>query len=468
MSLLFDTLIWKDEKGFVPSLAERWEMSGDGLTYCFILRQNVKWHDGKVMTADDVIFTFEYIKQQGYPWASTSMVSRVEAKNEREILITLTKPYAPFLDNVAATIPILPKHIWQHVVDARRFSKPAALIGTGPYRLINYNREQGSYRYVAFEEYYAGKATIDELRFVKMSPEMAVAALRQKQVDIIQAPPDMVEKLKQEGFSVAISKHDWVAKLLINHRKPPYDNVDFRQALALAIDRKALVDVTLRGHGKAASPGIIAQDNSWHNPLPTLPYDMDKSAALLKKLGYVRSGANWQKEGRVLTLEMLVSPGGIGVPGSPQERQGEFIKAQLEKAGFKVMMRALDAKVIDSHVAEWNFDLALTGHGGIGGDPQVLARMITGDNFLSARWNSNKVLAELLVAQTATLDPVKRKQQIFRVQELYAADMPAIPLYYPTWYYAHNNRAAMFFTFQGVANGIPLPFNKLQFIEGGK
>ena len=159
---------------------------------------------------------------------------------------------------------------------------------------------------------------------------------------------------------------------------------------------------------------------------------------------------------------------GFGVPGSPQERQGEFIKAQLEKAGFKVVMRALDAKTIDSRAAEWNFDLALTGHGGIGGDPQVLARMITGDSFLSARWTSNQELTQLLMAQTEALEPEKRKQLILRAQEVYAVDMPAIPLYYPTWYYAHNNRAPVYFTFQGVANGIPQPFNKLQFIKGGQ
>ena len=196
MSLIFDTLIWKDEKAFVPALAERWEISGDGLTYRFMLRQNVKWHDGKPLTPEDVAFTFSYLKQQVYPWSSIAMVSRVETKGEREVLITLSKPYAPFLDNIAATIPILPKHIWQDVKDPRQYNKPEALIGTGPYRLADYNREQGSYRYAAFAGYYGGKPKISELRFVKMSPETAVAALRQKQVDLIQAPPDMVEKLK--------------------------------------------------------------------------------------------------------------------------------------------------------------------------------------------------------------------------------------------------------------------------------
>ncbi|HWR31871.1 MAG TPA: ABC transporter substrate-binding protein [Negativicutes bacterium] len=468
MSLLFDTLVWKDAKGFVSALAERWEVSEDGLTYRFFLRQNVKWHDGKPFTSGDVVFTFAYLKKNGYSWAPTPMISKVEAVGEREIKISLTKPYAPFLDNVAATVPILPQHIWQEVKDPHQFIQPAALIGTGPYRLSDYSREQGSYRYAVFDEYYGEKAKFSEIRFVKMSPETAVAALRQKQVDMIQAPPDMVEKLKQEGFAVAVGKHDWVAKLLINHRKPPFDNADFRQALAYAIDRNALVDVTLRGHGQAGNPGLLAKDSPWYNPSLALPYDLDKSAALLRKLGYVRSGAFWEKGGRVLEVELLVSPGGIGVPGSPQERQGEFIKTQLEKAGIMVHIRALDAKAIDSRAAEWNFELALTGHGGLGGDPQVLARMITGDSFLSARWKSNQELTELLAAQTEALDPEKRKQSIFRVQELYAADMPAIPLYYPTWYYAHNSRVPVYFTFQGIANGIPQPFNKLQFIKGGQ
>ena len=468
MSLLFDTLVWKDAKGFVSALAEKWETSADGRTYRFFLRKNVKWHDGQPFTAADVAFTFRYLKEQGYTWSSVAMIDRVETVGENEVKITIKKPFAPFLDNVAGTVPMLPQHIWRDVKDARQFLQPAAVIGTGPYRLADYSREQGSYRYTAAPEYYGGKPKYREIRFVKMSPETAVAALRQKQVDFIQAPPDMADRLKQEGFAVAVGKLDWVAKLLINHRKPPFDNVDFRCALAAAIDRSALVQITLRGHGKPGNPGLLAPDSPWHNPELQLPFEPAKTAALLQELGYVRNGAFWEKDGAPLTVELLVSPGGIGVPGSPQERQGEFIKSQLEQAGIRVAIRALDAKAIDSRVAEWNFDLALSGHGGIGGDPQVMVRMITGDNFLSARWKGNEELTRVLVEQTAAIDPDERRQLIYEAQRLYAADLPALSLYYPTWYYAHNNRVQPFFTFQGVANGIPQPFNKLQFIEGGK
>lgn len=468
MSLLFDTLVWKDAKGFVPALAEKWEISADGLTYRFLLRKNVKWHDGQPFTAADVAFTFRYLKEQGYTWSSVAMIDRVETVGEHEVKILLRKPYAPFLDNVAGTAPMLPQHIWRDVKDPRRFLQPAALIGTGPYRLADYSREQGSYRYTATPEYYGGKPKYREIRFVKMSPETSVAALRQKQVDFIQAPPDMADRLKQEGFAVAVGKLDWVAKLLINHRKPPFDNADIRRALALAIDRSALVQITLRGHGKPGNPGLLAPDSPWYNPEPQLSFEPAKTAELLRGLGYVRNGAFWEKDGAPLTVELLVAPGGIGVPGSPQERQGEFIKSQLEQAGLRVVIRALDAKAIDSRVAEWNFDLALSGHGGIGGDPQVLARMITGDNFLSARWKTNKELIRVLAEQTAAIDPDERRQLVFEAQRLYASDLPALPLYYPTWYYAYNDRVRPFFTFQGVANGIPQPFNKLQFIEGGK
>ena len=468
MSLLFDTLVWKDANGFVPALAEKWEMSADGRIYRFLLRRNVKWHDGQPFTAADVAFTFRYLKEQGYTWSSVAMIDRVETVGDYEVKITLQKPYSPFLDNVAGTAPILPQHIWREVKDVRQFVQPAALIGTGPYRLADYSREQGSYRYTASPEYYGGKPKYKEIRFVKMAVETAVAALRQKQVDFIQAPPDMADRLKQEGFAVAVGKLDWVAKLLINHRKPPFDNTDFRRALALAIDRSALVQITLRGHGKPGNPGLLAPDSPWYNPEPQLSFEPAKTAELLRGLGYVRNGAFWEKDGVPLTVELLVAPGGIGVPGSPQERQGEFIKGQLEQAGIRVSIRALDAKAIDSRVAEWNFDLALSGHGGLGGDPQVLVRMITGDNFLSARWKANKELTQVLAEQTETNDPVQRRQLVFEAQQLYAADLPALPLYYPTWYYAYNDRVRPFFTFQGVANGIPQPFNKLQFVEGGK
>lgn len=465
MSFIYDSLLWKDEKGIVPALAENWSAVPGENAFHFILDKRAKWHDGKPVTAEDVVFTFEYLKNHGYAWARIDAISRVEAINPAEVKIVLKEPFSPFLDNIAATVPILPAHIWRDVSDPKRMVDKNKLVGSGPYRLLDYSKEQGSYLFEAFADYYGGRPKMQQIKFVKLPPDSAVAALRQKQVDLIQAPADLVGALKQEKFTVIVGSHDWIGKLFFNHRKPPFDRVEFRQALANAIDRKGLVDVTLRGHGLPGSMGLLPPDSIWFNPAAEQPADKSKVAVFMQALGYNRKSTYWEKDGVPINLELLISPGGIGVPGSPQQRQGEYVKDQLEKAGFKITLRGLDAKVIDSRIAEWNFDLAFSGHGGLGGDPAVLTRMTTGNGFLSARWLNNSELAHILSQQIAESDPGKRKSLVDKAQDLYAQDCPALPLYYPTWYYAHNSRVPIFFTFQGIGNGVPQPFNKLSFVR---
>ena len=114
MSLIFDTLVWKDENGIVPALAESWQMEGDDV-YTFNLRDDVLWHDGEKLTAQDVVFTIDYIKEHPYIWVSSDIIKTAEAVDDHTVRISLKKPYAPFLDAVAGTLPILPEHIYEGV-----------------------------------------------------------------------------------------------------------------------------------------------------------------------------------------------------------------------------------------------------------------------------------------------------------------------------------------------------------------
>ena len=113
MSLIFDTLIWKDENGFVPALAEKWEYLNDEKAYVFHLREGVTWNDGEPFTAQDVAFTVQYIKDHPYSWVDSSIIETAEATDDKTVKITLKKDYAPFLDQVAGTLPIMPEHVYK-------------------------------------------------------------------------------------------------------------------------------------------------------------------------------------------------------------------------------------------------------------------------------------------------------------------------------------------------------------------
>lgn len=467
VSFIFDTLIWKNDKEFIPALAKKWEYLPEENAYIFNLRQNATWHDGEHFSAQDVVFTFNYMQEHPYQWVDLAVLQSVEALDDYRVKLVLTRPYAPFMDYVVGTVPILPEHIWKDVSAPLQFQGSEALVGTGPFKLADYSKEQGTYRYEAFDEYYLGKPKVQELKFVKLSGEMAAPALRQKQVDMAQVPPELVEELKKEGLTILTGSHDWVAKMMINHQKEPLSSKELRQALAYAIDRQALVDTILRGHGLTASPGLVPADNEWYNVGldGSYPVDPVKIEKLLTGLGYVKNGAYYEKDGRPLELELLVSGGGIGVPGAPRERVGEMIKSRLEQHGIKVNMRTLEAKTLDNRVAEWQFDLALSGHGGLGGDPEILNKVIIGQGFNSARYTRDEELNDVLKKQLAAIDPAERLKLVGRIQEIHAEALPCLPLYYPTWYYAHSGKVNLYYTFRGVGSGVPIPLNKMSFVR---
>ena len=119
---------------------------------------------------------------------------------------------------------------------------------------------------------------------------------------------------------------------------------------------------------------------------------------------------------------------------------------------------------LDTKVMAWDFDLALLGHGGLGADPDYLRRMTLDETLNSARYYEDGELVDLLEDQQSEIDEDDRAEMIFEAQELYAEDLPALTLYYPNWYWAHNGEADLFFTKGGIAIGVPIPLNKMAFL----
>ena len=239
---------------------------------------------------------------------------------------------------------------------------------------------------------------------------------------------------------------------MINHQREPFSDPEFRRALAYAIDRDGLVDIALRGQGLAGSPGMVPPDSDWYNPgAEAYEYDPDLARDMISDLG--RAGAK---------VEILVAERGIvGWPGS---RAAEVIERQLEDAGLVVNLRSLDGATLDSKVMAWDFDLALSGHGGLGADPDYLRRMTLEDTLNSARYTGNDRLADLLEGQRSEIDEDRRAEMISEAQELYAEDLPALTLYYPNWRWAHNGEVDLYFTRGGIAIGVPIPLNKMAFV----
>jgi peptide/nickel transport system substrate-binding protein len=457
MSFIFETLVWKDADGFVPQLARSWEYRADENAYVFTLREDVQWHDGTSFTAEDVVFTFRYTKEYPYPWVDNTIVQSAQALDPYTVKLSLGRLYAPFLHDVGGTQPIMPKHIWEGVEEPGQFQGPEAVIGTGPYTLADYNKGHGTYLFKAFDHYYLGKPAVGEIRFVKMSAEMIPAALKGGSASAGSIPPEVVPTMNEAGLSVITAPVSWNAKMSINHTKAPLSSKQFRHALAYAIDRDALVQITQRGHAVAGSPGMVPPTSSWYNQkAPQYRYDPAKTERLLEGLGYTREGAYLSKAGQELRLGLIAT-------GQFKE-VGLFIMKQLEAAGIRIDFQTLEAKTVDAKVAAWDFDLSIYGHGGLY-EPSFLNRAISGQAFFSARYDTNEELNRLLRAQLMEMDPEKRKDLVAEIQQLYAEELPALTLYYPKWYWAHDGTVGLSYTKDGIAVGIPLPLNRMALVK---
>jgi peptide/nickel transport system substrate-binding protein len=370
------------------------------------------------------------------------------------IRIKLKKPYAPFLEEIAGSMFILPRHIWEKVQDPAAFQEPRAAVGSGPYRLAEYRRDLGLYRFAAFEEYYQGKPVVPSLSFVQVGNELL--ALKGKAINAASVPPEAVEQLRKLGFTVKDQPHFFCLKLLFNHQKFPLGERAFRLALARALNLEDLIAHTLRGHGLPGSPGLLPPDSPWYNPrVQRYAYDPAAARRLLASLGFTETPAGLVKDGKVLELELLCSP--------PYARVAEYIQGALKPLGISLSLRMADQTVLDQRVGANAFDLALSGHGGLGGDPKIIADVTQGRfaaEFLGG-YRPPAPLGRLLEEQLYTLDENRRKYMVARIQELLAEDLPALPLFYPTQYMAHDGSIPWFFTQGGIAKGIPIYFNKI-------
>jgi len=470
MSWVFETLVWKDENGIVPALARSWYYDRDRRAFVFEMVAGAKWHDGKPVTPEDVAFTVEYFKKHPYGWVVLDYVERAEPTGPNQVTFFLKRPYAPFMEDVGGTMPILPKHIWEKVPDPKAYGEPAAFVGCGPFVFKDFDVAKGTYLYVAFPEYYLGRPKVERLIYVRALDPLA--ALLSGQAHLANIEPEMRPLLESRGMTVIADRAGWVKKLMINHRMFPLNDRRFREALAYAISQEEIIEKAHRGRGRAASYGLLSVDHDDYNPnTPRYPHDPSRSRQILESMGFeLGKDGFYYKDGEALRLELLVSP--ITVAGQPAaDRDGEVIRDQLESVGIRVDLRNMEQTTTDAKVRNWDFQLAISGHGGIMGDPKILNEMISEEyaagSVNSARFQDNKELLKLLETQMLEMDPAKRRAMVYRIQEIFAEELPSICLYYPETLAAYDPKKGIrwFYTKGGISKGIPIAQNKLSLIR---
>lgn len=472
LSYIFDTLMWKDESGLIPYLAEDYSVSEDGLTYTFQLRKGVSFTDGTPFTAEDVKFTFDYMKEHPYKWVSVSMVEEASVVDEHTVEIKLNKTYNPFLSDVAGSLPILPKHIWENVTEPETFTEPEAAISTGPFILENYDSAAGTYTLKANEDYFYGDVQIDKLVIANVSGGDSKEALLSGE---IAAAPNISYKaamsLKDSPeYTVLEGPGLSVTRLYFNFDEEAMAVKEIRQAMYHAVNLDEIVEKAYGGAGYPGSAGHVQPGTPWYNPdVRQYAYDVETAKKMLSEAGAADSNGDGILEynGEEMSYTLTFTEN--------DEKLAELLVSYMKAVGIELVPQSADDATVKAAISEGNFELAFNTNGSFGGDPVFLSRFATvgADGAPSVTgqggttWESeeyNRIYNESAVEQ----DDAKRHQQVNELQEIIAEELPCLTLYYKKAVAAYNNTIfdGFYYTPDGISIAVPFIMNKLVFVSG--
>lgn len=449
LTLMYDTLLWHDKDNkVIPWLATDYKVSSDGLTVDVTLHDNVKWSDGQPLTADDVKFTYDYILQFNHGRFTPEVQGILDSTavtGPGKVTFHLKHPFAPFPTAPLADVTIMPRHIWENIRENYPSVKgeQGLAVGSGPYKMVEYTPDK-QYRLVANPDYFMGKPALDEIDLQIMPDATSqILALRSGEIDAVAAnlAPELVKDLgNAPGLRVLTGPGYTSSALTFNTARPPFDQTRFRQAVAAAIDVNGLVSQVLSGFGVPGSPGYIHPDDPFYKKGLRHEFNLARANATLDDLGYRdrdSDGTRKSADGKRLQFEILA-----GSSNPIEVRTAEVIGTMLAKAGIKTSVTALTGAAkaartggFGGQIADRDFDMLMTGlTAPAQDDPDRLRTALqtwtpTAPNLNAGKW-SNPRFDAILAAESTELDPAKRLQLIYQMQDIIASDRPDVVLYY--------------------------------------
>ncbi|MET8669861.1 ABC transporter substrate-binding protein [Streptomyces tendae] len=425
----------------IPGLATEWKSSPDKLTWTYTIRSDSKWSDGEQATAEDAAWTFNtMMTDPGAATANGSFVgnfAKVTAPSPTQLVIRLKKPQATM---TALDVPIVPKHVWEKVDDFSKFNndKDFPVVGNGPFVLTDYKPD--SYvRLKANKDFWRGAPKFDELvfRYYK-DQDAAVAALRKGEVSFVAGSPSLTpaqaDSLKgEENIRVNDAPGRRFYALATNPGARAKDGTKFgdgdpslldqrvRNALFMAVDRKAIVDKVFQGHAVEGAGYIPPRFSSYFfepSAGQELAYDPEKAAQLLDEAGYRTNGDGKRlgKDGKPLDYRILCHA------TDPNDKAvGKYLQEWWGELGISVTLNCLD-NVTDPWLAG-KYDLAFDGWS-VNPDPDFVLSIHTcdalpatpkdtgaTDNFIC-----DKQYDELYARQLGEYDADKRAEIVKQMQ----------------------------------------------------
>ena len=355
VKMIFDTLAVAQGDEVVGLLAEEIQTE-DNQTFTLPLRSGVTWHDGEDLTADDVLFSVEFYREnsEGDSAIDVSAIKEVSADGNT-VTMVLDAPDPEFPRMILADMAILPQHLWEGVTKVSEAGTELA-VGSGPYVLADYDSARG-YTLEANPDYALGKPKVDTLE-IAIIPEESTqfAALRTGEIDMSTriVPPQQLDALQKEQNIGIVEGTEYASTLLLfNNGRPPFDQPEVRLALAKAIDTQDLVDTALLGSGTPGSPGFIHPQSPMAAGDTAPLYDIAAANAELDALG-AEPGSDGVRvlDGEPMSYELLVQS-----TSTDRLRSAELIREMLSEVGVEVKVTSMESDSLDAKV--WpDYDVA--------------------------------------------------------------------------------------------------------------
>ena len=424
---LFDPLVWEAKAGeFVPGLAEKWEVNAAADQYRFLLRKDVKFHDGTPFTAEAVKFTFDRIvdpelkSQMAFsgigPYESSTVVDRYT------VVVKFKRPFAPFLSSVAQSVlaPVSPEAVKKHGKDFG--GRP---VGTGPFKFESYTPDSAvrmirnpDYRWGPSFFKHSGPAYLDAINW-RLIPEPAtrLAALRSGEVHVIDDVPTQDYRNLQRETAIQLLQGDLAGSgwsMMINVTKAPTDDVRVRQALEWGVDRTAMVRAIWQGIPKpACSPltGVMfGYDPATCN---VYRYDPKKAGEILDEAGWkMDSGGVRRKDGQELALALYYRSDNADFTA-----MATFLQAMYQPIGIKIDLNGLaqagyfNAVRAGQHNLQFWWDTRT--------DPDMVRMLLYSANAnggTNRNRYKNAEMDKLIDDAAGTTDPARRKRLYTEIQ----------------------------------------------------
>ncbi len=441
-SLIFNTLVNIDEQlKYVPELAESWQVSEDGKTWDFTLRQGVKFHDGEELSAEDVVFTFRSLLDPANesPIASFySILDQVEAMGPYRVRFRLKEPYSSF--PYLLLLEIIPAHLFfSGSTTSADFGRNP--IGTGPFRFESW--QAGGIVLSANLDYFEGRPFLDRV-IVQSYPDRSQAwsALMQGEVDVVLDLDIEDYKIleRDNRFQTYSYLEIFYHTLLFNLRDPLFAEPRIRRAVDLAINRKDLISGAINGWAVETTGPF--RPGTWpYNPeVPKARYDPAQAVRILASLGWMDTDGDLilERGGEELAFTILADRGDL-----LKEAVARRIKWQLFQIGIRAEVELVDPEeLFEERLFPGRFQAVLLQFNA-GVDP---------DKFITYFWHSENIGSSNLAAYAnpevdnlievgrTSLDFEDREGIYRRIHSLIARDRPAVFLYVRKIFFATSAR----------------------------